>query len=39
VVLDWPGVPRIILTPNLMEFQRLCLTMVCHSHHLLLEAS
>jgi ATP-dependent NAD(P)H-hydrate dehydratase len=28
VVLDWPGVPRIILTPNLMEFKRLCQAMV-----------
>ncbi|WVQ82094.1 ATP-dependent (S)-NAD(P)H-hydrate dehydratase [Cryptococcus sp. DSM 104549] len=27
VVLDWPGVPRIILTPNVMEFKRLCETM------------
>ena len=27
-MLDWPGVPRIILTPNLMEFQRLCEVMV-----------
>lgn len=24
VVLDWPGVPRVILTPNIMEFKRLC---------------
>ncbi|WVR06911.1 ATP-dependent (S)-NAD(P)H-hydrate dehydratase [Kwoniella sp. DSM 27419] len=24
VVMDWPGVPRIILTPNVMEFKRLC---------------
>lgn len=28
VVMDWPGVPRIILTPNVMEFKRLCDTMV-----------
>jgi len=27
VVMDWPGVPRIILTPNVMEFKRLCQTM------------
>ncbi|KAL0255370.1 ATP-dependent (S)-NAD(P)H-hydrate dehydratase [Cryptococcus tetragattii IND107] len=27
VVMDWPGVPRIILTPNVMEFKRLCDTM------------
>ncbi|ORY32868.1 Ribokinase-like protein [Naematelia encephala] len=27
VVLDWPGVPRIILTPNVMEFKRLCQAM------------
>nr|KIR46314.1 ATP-dependent (S)-NAD(P)H-hydrate dehydratase [Cryptococcus bacillisporus CA1280] len=27
VVMDWPGVPRIILTPNVMEFKRLCGTM------------
>nr|ODO01223.1 ATP-dependent (S)-NAD(P)H-hydrate dehydratase [Cryptococcus depauperatus CBS 7855] len=26
VVQDWPGVPRIILTPNVMEFKRLCET-------------
>ena len=25
--MDWPGVPRIILTPNIMEFKRLCQTM------------
>jgi ATP-dependent NAD(P)H-hydrate dehydratase len=25
--MDWPGVPRIILTPNIMEFKRLCETM------------
>ncbi|ORX35741.1 putative cytoplasm protein [Kockovaella imperatae] len=24
VVMDWPGVPRIVLTPNVMEFKRLC---------------
>ncbi|WWC89158.1 ATP-dependent (S)-NAD(P)H-hydrate dehydratase [Kwoniella dendrophila CBS 6074] len=24
VVMDWPGVPRVILTPNVMEFKRLC---------------
>lgn len=24
VVLDWPGIPRVILTPNVMEFKRLC---------------
>jgi ATP-dependent NAD(P)H-hydrate dehydratase len=28
VVMDWPGVPRIILTPNVMEFKRLCEKMV-----------
>ena len=28
VVLDWPGVPRVVLTPNVMEFQRLCEKMV-----------
>ncbi|ADV21550.1 ATP-dependent (S)-NAD(P)H-hydrate dehydratase [Cryptococcus gattii Ru294] len=28
VVMDWPGVPRIILTPNVMEFKRLCDTML-----------
>ncbi|KAL7421934.1 hypothetical protein Q5752_003706 [Cryptotrichosporon argae] len=27
VILDWPGVPRVILTPNVMEFQRLCTAM------------
>ncbi|WWD17128.1 ATP-dependent (S)-NAD(P)H-hydrate dehydratase [Kwoniella shandongensis] len=27
VVMDWPGVPRVILTPNVMEFKRLCETM------------
>ncbi|KAI9639352.1 putative cytoplasm protein [Dioszegia hungarica] len=24
LVMDWPGVPRIVLTPNIMEFKRLC---------------
>ncbi|ODO04828.1 ATP-dependent (S)-NAD(P)H-hydrate dehydratase [Cryptococcus amylolentus CBS 6273] len=24
MVMGWPGVPRIILTPNVMEFKRLC---------------
>ncbi|WVF71336.1 ATP-dependent (S)-NAD(P)H-hydrate dehydratase [Kwoniella sp. CBS 6097] len=24
VVMNWPGVPRVILTPNVMEFKRLC---------------
>jgi NAD(P)H-hydrate repair Nnr-like enzyme with NAD(P)H-hydrate dehydratase domain len=28
VVLDWPGVPRVILTPNIMEFKRLCQALV-----------
>lgn len=32
VVLDWPGIPRVILTPNLMEFKRLCQTMVRQTH-------
>jgi len=27
VVLNWPGVPRVILTPNVMEFKRLCSVM------------
>lgn len=27
--MDWPGVPRIVLTPNIMEFKRLCDAMVC----------
>lgn len=26
--MDWPGVPRIVLTPNVMEFKRLCESMV-----------
>ncbi|KAJ9114683.1 hypothetical protein QFC22_005559 [Naganishia vaughanmartiniae] len=24
VILNWPGVPRVVLTPNVMEFKRLC---------------
>lgn len=28
MVLDWPGVPRVILTPNIMEFKRLCQALV-----------
>lgn len=31
VVKGWKGVPRIILTPNVMEFKRLCDTMVSHT--------
>ena len=33
--MDWPGTPRIILTPNLMEFKRLCQAMVRRSYWLL----
>lgn len=31
VVTGWKGVPRIILTPNVMEFKRLCDAMVRHA--------
>jgi ATP-dependent NAD(P)H-hydrate dehydratase len=31
VVQGWKGVPRVILTPNIMEFKRLCEAKVCHS--------
>lgn len=29
LVKDWEGVPRVVLTPNVMEFKRLCSAMVC----------
>jgi ATP-dependent NAD(P)H-hydrate dehydratase len=29
VIQGWKGVPRIILTPNIMEFKRLCQAKVC----------
>lgn len=27
VILDWPGTPRVVLTPNVMEFKRLSETL------------